>query len=111
MNENRNVFHGLILSADSARGSLGSRLGSIALRVSNHPESIRYLLSLLEGVDPNIEDILYNAKIRNVLQIALKKPYQFIELGMSLETAHAIHKGSLEYVEQSKYGMNYALEN
>ena len=76
----------------------------------NRPESIPYLLTLLEGIDPNVQDILINAKVRNVLQLALKKPYQLTELGLSLETARAVHNGSLEYINKSQYGMNFPME-
>ena len=76
----------------------------------NRPESISYLLSLLEGVGPSVEDVLINAKIRNILQLALKKPYQLTELGLLLETARAIHNGAIEYVNQSQYGVNFLKE-
>ncbi len=71
----------------------------------NLPASIQYLFTLLEDVDPNLEDVLINAKLRNVLQLALKKPYELVELGLSLEGAHRIHNGSIDYINKSQYGM------
>ena len=66
---------------------------------------IRSILRDLKGWDPNIEDILVHANIRNVLQLALKPPHQLAELGMSLETARVLQRGSRDYMNNSAYGM------
>ncbi len=77
----------------------------------NHPASIHYLLNLLDDIDPALEDILINAKLRNVLQLALKKPYELVELGISLEDAHRIHNGSMDYINKSQYWMDFSLRD